>query len=99
MQIHQLPYLPTTQTVQKQGQTYKVVLENQFIQFKPNRSTEQKYMTVKSQMLTKMSSSIVGTSKIYTLKTGSSGTHLTSMENTVVIDLFNQSNTNSNQRV
>lgn len=73
----------TTPTVQKQGQTYKVVSGNQFIQLKPSiGNPEQKYMTVKSQMPTKLPSSIVGTSKIYTLKTGSSGTHLIPMENT-----------------
>uniref|UniRef100_A0A336MPE2 CSON004754 protein n=1 Tax=Culicoides sonorensis TaxID=179676 RepID=A0A336MPE2_CULSO len=61
----------TTPTGKMQGQTFKVISGNQFIQLKPRSGTplssEQKFITLKSQSTSKTTN----VSKIYTLKSGS----------------------------
>ncbi|XP_063695745.1 KAT8 regulatory NSL complex subunit 3 [Culicoides brevitarsis] len=71
----------TTPTGKIPRQTFKVISGNQFIQLKPSPSTtatnEQKFITVKSQ---NAGTKTGGTSKIYTLKSGVSGTGQTFIE-------------------
>lgn len=67
----------STPTSKMPRQTFKVIAGNQFIQLKPSPTTtpvasEQKFVTIKSQTATK-SGNLVGTSKIYTLKSGLTG--------------------------
>lgn len=68
----------STPTGKMPRQTFKVISGNQFIQLKPSPATtpatnDSKFITVKSQPSSKSGNS-VGTSKIYTLKSGLSGT-------------------------
>lgn len=68
----------STPTGKMPRQTFKVISGNQFIQLKPSpaatpATNDSKFITVKSQPSSKSGNS-VGTSKIYTLKSGLSGT-------------------------